>query len=87
MFALEHGEDEILGAQFAQHTARLAALDALIATLDPDVPWPQGAADGPRGRAGSPRVVALPENWLASREVDETWARRLAAAELSVDGG
>ena len=27
LFALEHGEDEVLGAQFAQHTARLAALD------------------------------------------------------------
>ena len=65
----------------------LAALDALIATLDPDVPWPQGAADGPRGRAGSPRVVALPENWLRSRELDEAQAAQVAQAELSVSGG
>lgn len=65
----------------------LAALDALIATLDPDVPWPQGAAEGPRGRAGSPRVVALPENWLRSRELDEAQAAQVAQAELSVSGG
>ena len=65
----------------------LAALDALIATLDPDVPWPEGAADGPRGRAGSPRVVALPENWLRSRELDEAQAAQVAQAELSVSGG
>ena len=65
----------------------LADLDALIETLDLDQEWPAEAADGPRGRKGSERQVALPENWLASREVDETWARRLAAAELSVDGG
>ena len=65
----------------------LAALDALIATLEPDVPWPQGAAEGPRGRAGSPRVVALPENWLRSRELDEAQAAQVAQAELSVSGG
>ena len=38
----------------------LAALDALIATMDLDHPWPGEPAEGPRGRAGSPRVVALP---------------------------
>ena len=65
----------------------LAALDGLIATLDPDVPWPDEAADGPRGRAGSPRTVALPENWLRSRELDDTQAAQVAQAELSVSGG
>ena len=65
----------------------LTALDALIATLDPDVPWPAEAAEGPRGRAGSPRQVALPENWLRSRELDQAQAEQVAQAELSVSGG
>ena len=38
--------------------------------------------------AGSSRVVALPENWLASRELDEDQRAQVAAAEQSVaDGG
>lgn len=65
----------------------LAALDELIATTDPDIPWPGEPAEGPRGRAGSPRAVALPENWLASRELDETQRATVAQAELSVSGG
>ncbi|QFQ29949.2 tRNA dihydrouridine synthase DusB [Janibacter melonis] len=65
----------------------LAALDELIATLDPDVPWPAEAADGPRGRAGSPRTVALPEGWLRSRELDADQAAQVSQAELSVSGG
>ncbi len=65
----------------------LAALDELIATLDPDTPWPGDAAEGPRGRAGSARVVHLPENWLAGRELDEDQRATVAQAELSVDGG
>lgn len=66
----------------------LAALDDLIATLDPDTPWPGEAAEGQRGRAGSSRVVALPEGWLASRELDAEQQARVAQAEQSVvDGG
>lgn len=65
----------------------LTALDELIATTDPDIPWPGEPAEGPRGRAGSPRTVALPENWLASRELDETQRATVAQAELSVSGG
>jgi nifR3 family TIM-barrel protein len=42
----------------------LAELDALLATLDGDVPFPEAAA-GPRGRQGSPGAVALPSGWLA----------------------
>ena len=37
----------------------LQALDDLIGTMDLDAPWPGEAAEGQRGRAGSPRVVAL----------------------------
>ncbi|MFN2318896.1 MAG: tRNA dihydrouridine synthase DusB [Dermatophilaceae bacterium] len=65
----------------------LAALDDLIATLDPSAPWPGEAAEGQRGRAGSPRVVALPEGWLASPDLDDATRARLAAAEISVSGG
>ena len=65
----------------------LQALDDLIGTLDLDAPWPGEAAEGQRGRAGSPRVVALPENWLRSRELDAAQRAQVAQAELSVSGG
>ena len=65
----------------------LADLDALVATMDLDQPWPGEPAEGPRGRAGSPRVVALPENWLRSRELDAVQREQVAQAELSVSGG
>jgi nifR3 family TIM-barrel protein len=41
----------------------LAELDALLDHLDPGVPFPS-AAQGPRGRQGSPAAVALPDGWL-----------------------
>lgn len=66
----------------------LAALDRLIETMDPASPWPGDAAEGQRGRAGSSRVVALPENWLASQDLDDAQRAQIAAAEQSVaDGG
>jgi len=65
----------------------LESLDELIATLDPTVPWPGDAAEGQRGRAGSPRIVALPDGWLRSQDLDQSTRHRLAAAELSVSGG
>jgi nifR3 family TIM-barrel protein len=65
----------------------LVALDDLVATLDLDQPWPGEPAEGPRGRTGSPRVVALPENWLRSRELDAAQRAQVAQAELSVSGG
>nr|WP_323097212.1 tRNA dihydrouridine synthase DusB [Intrasporangium sp. YIM S08009] len=65
----------------------LAALDTLLASLDPDAPWPGDAAEGQRGRAGSPRRVALPDGWLDSRDLSEEHERTIAEAELSVSGG
>jgi len=65
----------------------LATLDDLIDTLDPDQPWPGEAAEGQRGRAGSPRRVALPDGWLDSQELSEASAAVVAQAELSVSGG
>ncbi len=43
----------------------LAALDVLLAELDPDEPFPVAELGSPRGRQGSPRArVVLPEGWL-----------------------
>ncbi len=61
----------------------LRELDDLLATLDPTEPFPGVAVGAPRGRAGSPRRVVLPEGWLAERSggvLD-------ADAELAVSGG
>jgi nifR3 family TIM-barrel protein len=41
----------------------LDQLDELVGQLDSDVPFPR-AAEGPRGRQGSPGSVALPDGWL-----------------------
>ena len=66
----------------------LAALDDLIGGLDGSMPWPGDAAEGQRGRAGSARVVALPDGWLRSQDLDEAQRAAVAAAEGSVtDGG
>ena len=65
----------------------LATLDDLIGTLDQDAPWPGEPAEGQRGRAGSPRRVALPEGWLDSQELSEASAAVVAQAELAVSGG
>jgi nifR3 family TIM-barrel protein len=65
----------------------LAEFDALVAPLDADQPYPGAAAEGPRGRAGSARGVALPDGWLDSRELDSADVAELAAAELAVSGG
>ncbi|MFX0539339.1 tRNA dihydrouridine synthase DusB [Ornithinimicrobium sp. Y1847] len=65
----------------------LEDLDRLIETLDLDQPWPREGADGQRGRAGSARVVALPDRWLESQELDEAQRAAIAQAELDVSGG
>jgi len=65
----------------------MASLDDLIAGLDLDAPWPGEPAEGQRGRAGSPRRVALPDGWLDSQELNEASAAVVAQAELSVSGG
>ena len=65
----------------------LAALDRLLDGLDPDATWPGDPAEGPRGRAGSPRRVILPEGWLASRELSPEHAAEVAAAEEHHSGG
>jgi len=65
----------------------MASLDDLISGLDLAAPWPGEPAEGQRGRAGSPRRVALPDGWLDSQELNEASAAVVAQAELSVSGG
>lgn len=60
----------------------LDELDELLAELDPDVPFPDGA-HGPRGRQGSAGRVTLPEGWLDDPE-DVTVP---GGAELDDSGG
>lgn len=65
----------------------LATLRELLDELDSESPYPGADAEGPRGRAGSPKRPALPENWLASRELDAQQKSMISAAELDVSGG
>ncbi len=46
----------------------LAALDALLAELDPAEPFPVLELGTPRGRQGSARRVVLPEGWLGDTD-------------------
>jgi nifR3 family TIM-barrel protein len=65
----------------------LTEIDDLLATLDLDAPYPGAAAEGQRGRAGTPKRPALPENWLDSRELGAEASCALAEAELDHSGG
>jgi len=65
----------------------LQQLDDLLGELDRDEPYPGAAAEGQRGRAGTPKRPALPERWLDSRELSSTESADVAAAELHNSGG
>ncbi|OZB50000.1 MAG: tRNA dihydrouridine synthase DusB [Cellulomonas sp. 14-74-6] len=65
----------------------LAELDELLGMLDQHQPYPGAAAEGQRGRAGSPKRPHVPDGWLDSRELSEEFRRTLREAELSVSGG
>ena len=75
-----------LRAQLATASS-LAEIDDLLATLDLDAPYPGAAAEGQRCRAGTPKRTALPEGWLASRELGCEASASLAEAELDHSGG
>lgn len=65
----------------------LAEIDDLVAEMDLDAPYPGAAAEGQRGRAGSPRRTALPQGWLDSRDLGADAVGTLAEAELDHSGG
>ena len=65
----------------------LEQLDELLATLDPDQPYPGIGAEGQRGRAGSPKKTSLPERWLDSREIAGSERSNLTEGEGDTSGG
>ena len=65
----------------------LDEIDELLASLDREAPYPGAAAEGQRGRAGTPKRPALPQGWLESRELGEAASCALAEAELDHSGG
>jgi nifR3 family TIM-barrel protein len=65
----------------------LAEMDDVLATLDDSLPYPGVEAEGPRGRAGSPKRPALPERWLDSHDLWLPERAELIGAELHHSGG
>ncbi|MCI4658534.1 tRNA dihydrouridine synthase DusB [Cryobacterium algoricola] len=65
----------------------LAQLDDLLGTLDPTQEYPGIGAEGPRGRAGSPKKTSLPEHWLESQELVGSERARLTEGEGDTSGG
>jgi nifR3 family TIM-barrel protein len=61
----------------------LAELDDLLGKLDPTEPFPVAVLGVPRGRTNAPGRVALPDGWLADRDVDAV----PEGAELDDSGG
>lgn len=65
----------------------LEHMDEIFATMDRDIPYPEEAAEGPRGRAGRPKRTALPDGWLDSRETASVDFTELEEAERDDSGG
>lgn len=65
----------------------LDEMDAILAKLDWSAPYPGEDAEGPRGRAGTPKRPALPDGWLSSQELDADERAEIAGAELDTSGG
>lgn len=75
-----------LRAQMAQ-VSTLAEFRDLLGQLDQSLPYPGADVEGPRGRAGSPKKVHLPDGWLDSRILGDAERLGLADAELDISGG
>ncbi len=79
-----------VGGEARRQLALVSTLDELdrrLAALDLNQPYPGEGAEGPRGRAGSPKDPHLPDGWLRTQDIDENLRAMLAHAELSVSGG
>ena len=78
-----------VGGGARNELALVSSLDELrdrLAQLDLDQPYPE-AAEGPRGRAGSPKRPHLPEGWLDSRELSDVQRAKISQAEVGISGG
>ncbi|WGD36560.1 tRNA dihydrouridine synthase DusB [Lysinibacter sp. HNR] len=62
-------------------------MDEILATLDPNAPYPGSDAEGPRGRAGHPKRTVLPEGWLDSRTLSRDEGSGLTEGEEDTTGG
>ncbi|MHA7134172.1 tRNA dihydrouridine synthase DusB [Oerskovia turbata] len=79
-----------VGGEARQGLAMVSTLDELrgkLDALDLDQPYPGEAAEGQRGRAGSPKTPHLPYGWLDSRDLSPEFEEKLREAELSISGG
>jgi nifR3 family TIM-barrel protein len=79
-----------VGGEFRARLAQVESVEharALLGELDASIGFPGEEAEGPRGRLGSVKSCALPENWLVSRELSDEHRSSLSLAELSVSGG
>ncbi|MBO1902639.1 tRNA dihydrouridine synthase DusB [Leucobacter weissii] len=65
----------------------LAQMDAIFAGMDRAQPYPGEGAEGPRGRAGSPKRPMLPDGWLRDRSSAGLDYAQLAEAERDDGGG
>jgi nifR3 family TIM-barrel protein len=65
----------------------LLEIDDLLGELDLAAPYPGAAAEGQRGRAGTPKRPTLPDGWLDSRALGAEASCTLAEAELDHSGG
>jgi hypothetical protein len=80
----------VVGGELRTRLALVTSLEVLrdtLAELDLESPYPGVDAEGPRGRAGSPKKPALPKDWLESRALNAEQSADIAAAELDVSGG
>ncbi|MBV0895050.1 tRNA dihydrouridine synthase DusB [Microbacterium sp. NC79] len=65
----------------------LAEIDELTTLLDLDAPYPGEAAEGQRGRAGTPKRTVLPDGWLNSHDIAADVACALTEGEADTSGG
>jgi len=65
----------------------LQQIDDVLGELDWSAPYPGEGVEGPRGRQGSPKMVALPDKWLDSSELSQGERENLRLAEVDSSGG
>jgi nifR3 family TIM-barrel protein len=79
-----------VGGEVRASLARVESLqqvDDFLGDLDWSAPYPTEGVEGPRGRQGSPKKVALPEHWLKSQELSTSERDNLRMAEVDSSGG